>query len=64
MIPSFMFQAFAHNEEFEVALDPHSFSLTLRAGTNVDQYIYYSIAPLDSEEHLLYLRALEEALTS
>lgn len=64
MMPSLMLQAFARDEQYEVVLDPHSFSLTSRAGTNVDEHIYYSIAPLDSEEHLSYLRALEEALTA
>ncbi|MGH2496710.1 MAG: hypothetical protein ACRDIV_18570 [Ktedonobacteraceae bacterium] len=64
IVPSLMLQAFAHDEQYEVALDPHSFSLTLRAGTNVEEHVYYSIAPLDSEEHLSYLRALEEALTA
>lgn len=45
------------------ANDPHVFTFALRSGTQPDQHIYHSGAPLDSETHLHYLNELAEALT-
>jgi hypothetical protein len=42
--------------------DPQMFQFAVRAGTVVQDHIYISTAPLDSDSHIAYLRNLDEAL--
>jgi hypothetical protein len=66
MLPTIVVQAFPTDEVLPSvpdANDPHAFTFALRSGTRLDQHIYRSGAPLNSETHLTYLNELAVALT-
>lgn len=67
MIPSFSVQTYPENKELAgvpSANDVGALTFTLRSGTQPQEHIYFSGAPLDSETHLSYLEELEAAFTS
>jgi hypothetical protein len=45
-------------------VDPRAFTLATRAGTRLEDHLYFSGAPLDSEAHLAYLEELATSLKS
>jgi len=66
MIPTIAIQAYPTEEVLPSvpgANDNRAFTFALRSGTQPDQHIYFSGAPLDSETHLNYLNELEAAFT-
>jgi hypothetical protein len=66
IIPTIAIQAVPSDEvlpSVPSANDSYAFTFALRSGTQPDQHIYYSGAPLDSETHLNYLQELEAAFT-
>jgi hypothetical protein len=67
MIPTFSVQFYPANQELEGVPsvgDVRALTFTLRSGTQPQDHIYFSGAPLDSETHLRYLHELEAALAS
>lgn len=65
-VPILMMQEYNLAQDFR-GVDTNSnqaFTLTLRAGTRVEELIYFSAAPLNSEIHLAYLTKLEAAILS
>ncbi len=67
MLPTFSVQFFPTNQELVAIPSPNdvrAFTFALRAGTQPQERIYFSGAPLDSDAHLNYLNKLEKALTS
>lgn len=66
MIPSFSVRICPSDKELAgvpSANDVGSLTFTLRSGTQPQEHIYFSGAPLDSETHLSYLQELEAAFT-
>ncbi len=67
MIPSFSTQFYPANQELAnapSASDVRSLTFALRSGTQPQEHVYFSGAPLDSETHLRYLHELEAAFAS
>jgi hypothetical protein len=65
MIPNVAIQAFPSDKVLPAvpsSNDPHAFTLTLRSGTQPEEHIYFSGAPLRSEAHLAYLNELVTSL--
>ena len=64
-VPTLVIQALSRGQEYAGTVnanEPHSFTLSQRAGSSLSESVYFSAAPLDSEIHLNYLNELEEAL--
>jgi hypothetical protein len=64
-IPAIIVQALSQGEDYAGIVtpgEPKSFTLSLRTGTKIGEWIYFSAAPLDTEAHLSYLNKLESAL--
>lgn len=69
LIPSLVFQLQEQGDEYigtgpVVQTNGPMMELALRQGTHLDEQIYYSVAPLDSDAHLAYLGKLEHSLIS
>lgn len=67
MIPVVAIQAFPTNEVLSAvpsANDSYAFTFTLRSGTQPEEHIYFSSAPLGSEAHLAFLEELTISLKS
>ncbi|HZU66642.1 MAG TPA: hypothetical protein VFA09_05130 [Ktedonobacteraceae bacterium] len=67
MIPAFGIQFYPDDQELQampIPGDVRVLTFTLRVGTNPDEHIYFSGAPLDSDTHLRYLSDLEAKLTT
>jgi hypothetical protein len=67
MIPTVVIQAFPTDETLMAVPNvnqPHAFTFTLRSGTQPEEHIYFSGAPLGSEAHLVHLDALVTSLKS
>jgi len=67
LIPSLSLGSFSSTQKFgnpPGINDSHSFTLTVRAGTQPRERIYFSGAPLNSEAHLTCLNELEDNLRS
>ena len=65
MIPTFSVQFYPANQELEGVPsvgDVRALTFTLRSGTQPQDHVYFSGAPLDSETHLRYLHELEAAI--
>lgn len=65
LIPLFTVQPFPVNQKVAAIPGPNThsaFTFALRSGTQPEDHIYISSAPLDSETHLSYLNELEAAL--
>lgn len=66
-VPSIVLQMLPANEEYKGASpgsSPHSFTLSVRAGTKPEDRIYFSGAPVDTDAHVAYLKELAIALTA
>ena len=63
LVPTMITQSFSSGQQLTgtaIFGDPHAFTLAPRVGTRLEDHIYFSGAPLDSEAHLNYLNELEE----
>jgi hypothetical protein len=64
-VPALVLQELANGQVYSGvvnASDPYSFTLAIRAGTQPQDHIYFSAAPLDSDAHLAYLNELDATL--
>lgn len=67
MIPTLSVQFYPSDKELDGVPsvgDVRALTFTLRSGTQPQDHIYFSGAPLNSEAHLRYLHELEATLTS
>lgn len=65
LIPTLALQAYSNEQALPAvpgANHPFVFTFTLRSGTRPDEHVYFSSAPLDSNEHLSYLNELQTSL--
>lgn len=67
LVPTLAVQSYRANQQLSAvpgANDNRVFTFAQRAGTRPEEHVYFSGAPLDSEEHLIYLAELETILAS
>jgi hypothetical protein len=67
LVPTLIIQSFSGGQVLSGTAglnDASAFTLAPRAGTRLEDHIYFSSAPLDSDAHLSYIKELEAALTS
>lgn len=67
LVPTLVTQSFSSGQVLSgtaVIYDPRAFTLASRVGSRLEDHIYFSGAPLETEKHIIYLKDLEAALTS
>ncbi|HYT37071.1 MAG TPA: hypothetical protein VEL49_07785 [Ktedonobacteraceae bacterium] len=67
LVPTLVSRPFSSKQQLSGTAtigDPQAFTLAPRAGTRLEDHIYFSSAPLDSEAHLSYLNELDTVLGS